>query len=136
MKKVLLIVSILLGVKGVVNGQEIIATATNKSVDGYITLGYIKNGWGVFVGSKYNNKNLINSTSGVVSNQLKYGLIRTIKEDKWLVGAGIQPTDEGNKLNAFIGYNPLKSKDMKLWVIGNIVGDTFTPGLGLSYKIK
>jgi len=30
----------------------------------------------------------------------------------------------------------LKSKDMKLWMIGNIVGDVFTPGLGLSYKIK
>ena len=76
MKKVLLIVSILLGVKGVVNGQEIIATATNKSVDGYITLGYIKNGWGAYVGSRYDNKNLLNTTSGTISNQLKYGLVK------------------------------------------------------------
>ncbi len=136
MKKVLLIAGLLLGAKETVKAQEIIATATNKSVDGFITLGYIKNGWGAYVGSRYDNKNLLNTTSGTISNQLKYGLIKTIKEDKWLVGAGIQPTNEGNKFNTFIGYNPLKSKDMKLWIIGSITGDTFSPGLGLSYKLK
>lgn len=136
MKKIFLTAVLLLGVKGIANAQEVIATATNKSVDGYITLGYIKNGWGAYVGSRYDNKDLINVKSGTVSTQLKYGLIKTIKEDKWLVGAGIQPTNEGNKFNTFIGYNPLKSKDMKLWIIGNITGDTFSPGLGLSYKLK
>lgn len=135
MKK-LLVIAMLLGISNVVKAQEIIATATNKSVDGYITLGYIKNGWGVYIGSRYNDKSLVNTTSGVLSNELKYGLIKTISEDKWLVGGGVQPTKEGNKFNAFVGYNPLKSKDMKLWLIGNITGDTFTPGLGLSYKLK
>jgi hypothetical protein len=136
MKKVLLMVAILLGVKEVANGQEIFASATNKAVDGYLTLGYINKGWGVFIGSRYNDNNLVSPKSGTISDQMKYGLIKTIAEDKWIAGAGVQPTNEGHKLNAFIGYNPLKSKDMKLWMIGNIVGDVFTPGLGLSYKIK
>jgi len=125
-----------LGVKEIANGQEIFVSATNKSMDGYISVGYIQKGWGVFLGSAYNDNNLVNYKSGAISERMKYGIIKTIMEDKWLVGAGVQPTDRGNKLNAFVGYNPLKSKDMKLWLIGNVVGDVFTPGLGLSYKLK
>jgi len=53
-----------------------------------------------------------------------------------MLGAGVQPTTIGNKINAFLGYNPLKSKDMKLWLIGNLVGDQFAAGIGLSYKVK
>ena len=44
--------------------------------------------------------------------------------------------DGENKINAFLAYNALKSSDLKLWVIGNLVGSNFTPGLGLSYKLK
>lgn len=135
-KKVILLAVFLLGVKGMANGQEIFASATNKAVDGYLTLGYIKNGWGVFIGSRYNDRYLVSPKTGTISDQMKYGIIKTIAEDKWMAGAGVQPTNDGHKLNAFIGYNPLKSKDLKLWMIGNIVGDTFTPGLGLSYKLK
>ncbi len=135
MKK-LLVVALVLGISINAKAQEVFASATNKAVDGYLTLGYIKNGWGVFIGSKYNDNNLISPKSGTISNQMKYGVIKTIAQDKWMAGAGVQPTSDGHKVNAFIGYNPLKSKDLKLWMIGNIVGDTFTPGLGLSYKLK
>jgi hypothetical protein len=34
-------------------------------------------------------------------------------------------------------YNPLRPGNViNLWTIGNMVGDDFTLGLGLSYKIK
>jgi hypothetical protein len=90
----------------------------------------------VYAGAPYNEQNLANPRTGNLSSNLKYGILRTISADKWLVGVGVQPTVVGNKINAFIGYNPLKSKDMKLWMLGNLVGDDFAPGLGLSYKIK
>lgn len=135
MKKIL-VVALVLGISITAKGQEIFASATNQSVDGYLTLGYIQSGWGVYAGSRYNDNNLWNPKSGAISGQMKYGIIKTIAENKWMAGAGVQPTNAGNKLNVFIGYNPLKSKDMKLWMIGNIVGDVFTPGLGLSYKFK
>jgi hypothetical protein len=41
-----------------------------------------------------------------------------------------------NKINAFVGFNPLHTKELNLWVIGNLVGNEFAPGLGLSYKVK
>ena len=135
MKK-LLVMMLILGISINMKGQEIFASATNKGLDGYVTAGYIKNGWGVFAGAPYNQQYLANPHNGTLSSTLKYGIIRTISEDKWLVGVGVQPTTAGNKINAFLGYNPLKSKDMKLWIIGNIVGDQFQPGLGLSYKVK
>ena len=67
---------------------------------------------------------------------MKFGVLKMIQPDKILGGAGIQPVNDENKINAFIGYNPLKSSDLKLWIIGNLVGSKFTPGLGLSYKLK
>ena len=135
MKK-LLVIAMLLGISNVVKAQELFVSATNKGLDGYITGGYIKNGWGVFAGTKYNDGQIINAKTGSLSDQMKYGIIRVIKEDKMLLGVGIQPVGNSNKINAFIGYNPLKSKEMKLWVIGNLVGNEFAPGLGLSYKLK
>jgi hypothetical protein len=135
MKK-LLVMAVILGISITAKGQEIFASGTNKALDGYITAGYIKNGWGVYAGAPYNEQNLANPRTGNLSSNLKYGILRTISADKWLVGVGVQPTVVGNKINAFIGYNPLKSKDMKLWMLGNLVGDDFAPGLGLSYKIK
>lgn len=135
MKK-LLVVAMLLGISNIAKAQELFVSATNKGLDGYITGGYIKNGWGVFVGSKYNDNNLVSQKTGSLSNQMKYGIIRTVKQDKFLVGVGIQPVGDANKINAFIGFNPLNTKELNLWMIGNLVGSEFSPGLGLSYKLK
>ena len=135
MKK-LLVVAMLLGISNIAKAQELFVSATNKGLDGYITGGYIKNGWGLFLGSRYDDNNLVNQKNGTLSNQMKYGIIRTVKEDKFLVGVGIQPVGSANKINAFVGFNPLRSKELNLWVIGNLVGSDFSPGLGLSYKVK
>ena len=135
MKK-LLVIAILLGISNIAKAQELFVSATNKGLDGYITGGYIKNGWGVFLGSKYDDNQLVNQKTGSLSNQMKYGIIRMVKEDKFLVGVGIQPVGSANKINAFVGFNPLHSKELNLWVIGNLVGSEFAPGLGLSYKVK
>lgn len=135
MKK-LLVVAMLLGISNIAKAQELFVSATNKGLDGYITGGYIKNGWGVFVGSKYNDNNLVSQKTGSLSNQMKYGIIRTVKQDKFLVGVGIQPVGDANKINAFVGFNPLNTKELNLWMIGNLVGSEFSPGLGLSYKLK
>jgi hypothetical protein len=135
MKK-LLTIALILGISISAKSQELFVSATNKGLDGYITGGYIKNGWGVFVGSKYDDNNLVSQKTGSLSNQMKYGIIRTVKQDKFLVGVGIQPVGDANKINAFIGFNPLNSKELNLWMIGNLVGSEFSPGLGLSYKLK
>ena len=135
MKK-LLVVAMLLGISNIAKAQELFVSATNKGLDGYITGGYIKNGWGIFVGSKYNDNNLVSQKTGSLSNQMKYGIIRTVKQDKFLVGVGIQPVGDANKINAFVGFNPLNTKELNLWMIGNLVGSEFSPGLGLSYKLK
>lgn len=127
----------LFGVKAVTYGQrEVFVSATNKGLDGYITAGVLKNTWGLYVGAPYNYHELANQRTGSLSSQMKFGVLKMIQPDKILVGAGIQPVNNENKINAFIGYNPLKSSDLKLWVIGNLVGSKFTPGLGLSYKLK
>jgi hypothetical protein len=135
MKK-LFIVVLLLGVSISSKAQELFASATNKSVDGYLTAGYIKNGWGVYAGVPYNDNNIVNYRNGSLSDNMKFGIIKSLTPDKWILGTGIQPTIDGRKINAFLGFNPLKSKDMKLWMIGNIVGDEFSAGLGLSYRLK
>jgi hypothetical protein len=68
---------------------------------------------------------------------MKFGVLRELKQDKAVVGFGIQPTLAGNKPNAFLMYNPLRpSSVLNLWTIGNLVGSDFTLGLGLSYKVK
>jgi hypothetical protein len=135
-KKILLVI-LLLGVKGMTYGQkEVFVSATNKSMDGYITVGGLYNGWGVYLGAPYNDRDLVSQKTGSLSSQMKFGLLKTIRANKIMMGAGIQPVNYENKINAFIAYNPLKSTDMKLWLIGNVTSSTFTPGLGLSYNIK
>lgn len=138
MKKILFIVVLLLGVEATTHGQsqELFVSATNKAVDGYVTVGGLYNNWGLYLGVPFYEKQLINQQTGSLSSKMKFGVMRMLKPNKLIGGLGIQPVDNENKINAFIGYNPLKSTDMKLWIIGNITNDTFTPGLGLSYRLK
>lgn len=149
MKKILFIVAVL-GISFASNAQEIFFSATRKGgpSDGYITAGYMKKGWGVFAGLPYTeikdqNTNGItlppgvNTSNGTISKNMKFGVLRQLKQDKAIFGFGIQPTESGNKPNLFLMYNPLRpSNVINLWTIGNLVGSDFTLGLGLSYKFK
>jgi hypothetical protein len=137
MKLKIILVMMLLGVKAVTYGQrEVFVSGTNKGLDGYITAGVLKNTWGLYVGAPYNDQQLANQKTGSISSKMKFGVLKMIQPDKILIGVGVQPVNNENKINTFIGYNPLKSTDLKLWIIGNLVGSNFTPGLGLSYKLK
>jgi len=150
MKKVfLLLVIMFLGVETMTFGQdikslfdktksqEVLIFGTNKSQDGYITGGYMIGEWGLYAGFPYSERNnLLNTSNGTVSKQMRFGILKQLKPDKILMGAGAQPTNEGTKLNWFIGYNPLRSKDMKLLITGNVIGSEFVLGAGLSYKVK
>jgi hypothetical protein len=154
MKKFFTIAILLLGVKGIANGQtienkidnflkigpnvpqEIIVLGTNKSQDGYISGGFMVGRNGLYAGVPYNDKQILNRNNGTVSRDMRFGILRQIQPNRLILGVGAQPTDEGTKLNSFIGFNPLRSKDMKLWLIGNVTGSTFSFGLGLSYKVK
>ena len=150
MKKVfLLLVIMFLGVETMTFGQdikslfdktksqEVLIFGTNKSQDGYITGGYMIGEWGLYAGFPYSERNnLLNTSNGTVSKQMRFGILKQLKPDKILMGAGVQPTNEGTKLNWFIGYNPLRSKDMKLLITGNVIGSEFVLGAGLSYKVK
>ena len=147
--------TLLLGVKGVANGQffkeqqpmfklysklapqEIFVFGTNSSQDGYITGGYTIGQFGLYAGFPYKERNhLLNQSNGTVSNQIRFGIMKQLQPNKVIGGIGVQPTSDGTKLHSFIGYNPLHSKDMKLWLIGNLTGSTFSFGAGLSYKVK
>jgi len=150
MKKIILMLALLLGVEVVANGQEWFITATRKGgpSDGYISGGFMKKGWGFYIGLPYeevqsaNNSGItvppgFNTSSGTISPNMKFGVLRNLKEDKAILGFGIQPTINGNKPNVLLMYNPLRpSSVLNLWTIGNLIGDDFTLGLGLSYKIK
>lgn len=149
MKKVIFLAVMFLGVKTTAiaqetksffdksKSQEVLIFGTNKSQDGYITGGYMIGEWGLYAGFPYSErKNILNTHNGTVSNQMRFGILKQLQPDKILMGAGVQPTSEGTKLNWFIGYNPLHSKDMKLLITGNIVGSEFILGAGLSYKLK
>ena len=150
MKKIILMLALLLGVEVVANGQEWFITATRKGgpSDGYISGGFMKKGWGFYIGLPYeevqsaNNSGItvppgFNTSSGTISPNMKFGVLRNLKEDKAILGFGIQPTINGNKPNVLLMYNPLRpSSVLNLWTIGNLSGDDFTLGLGLSYKIK
>ncbi len=149
MKKVILTAIMFLGVETIANSQniksifdktksqEVLIFGTNKSQDGYITGGYMIGEWGLYAGFPYSERNnVINTSNGTVSNQMRFGILKQLQPDKILMGLGAQPTNEGTKLNWFIGYNPLRSKDMKLLITGNVVGSNFILGAGLSYKLK
>jgi len=149
MKKVIFLAVMFLGVKTTAiaqetksffdksKSQEVLIFGTNKSQDGYITGGYMIGEWGLYAGFPYSERrNILNTHNGTVSNQMRFGILKQLQPDKILMGAGVQPTTEGTKLNWFIGYNPLRSKDMKLLITGNVVGSEFILGAGLSYKLK
>ena len=149
MKKIILIAIMFLGVETIANSQEIksffdktkpqevFLLGTNKSEDGYITGGFMIGQWGLYAGVPYSDRNnILNTSNGTVSNQMRFGLMKSLQPEKLIGGIGAQPTYEGTKMHSFIAYNPLKSKDMKLWLLGNITGSKFSFGAGLSYKIK
>ncbi len=136
MKKLLLITFLLMLGITVKAQQTLFASGTNKAIDGYITIGFLKNNWGLYAGAPYNDQNLVSTKTGTISGDAKFGILHLLPNRNWLIGAGVQPTNKGNKANTFIAYAPLKSTDMKLWLIGNLVGDQFSPGLGLTYKLK
>ncbi len=135
MKKLLILSVLLLGsLRG--NAQEFFGSATHKSADGYLTGGFIKRGWGAYVGFNYKDQSPIGIKSGTVSNAAKFGIIRVLPGERVMIGAGIQPQDDQRKLNLFVGYNFVKSTDLKIWAIGNVVGSTFAPGIGLTYRVE
>jgi hypothetical protein len=150
MKKLSFIVALILGISVSASAQEWFITATRKGgpSDGYITGGFMKKGWGFYGGLPYdevksaNNSGItippgVNTATGTISSNMKFGVLRELKQDKAILGFGIQPTPAGNKPNAFLMYNPLRpSNVLNLWTIGNLVGGDFTLGLGLSYKVK
>ena len=149
MKKLMLLFVMMFGISIVANAQEWFITATRKGgpSDGYVTGGYMKKGWGFFAGLPYteirdqNSSGIVippgvNTSTGTISSNMKFGVLRQLKEDKAILGFGIQPTAGGNKPNAFLMYNPLRpGSTLNLWTIGNLVGSDFTLGLGLSYKV-
>ena len=117
--------------------QEVLIFGTNKNQDGYITGGFMLGDYGIYAGIPFTERNnLLNTSTGTVSKDMRFGLMKSLMPEKLIGGIGAQPTSDGTKLHSFVGYNPLKSKDMKLWLIGNITGSVFSFGAGLSYKIK
>ena len=117
--------------------QEVFAFGTNRSQDGYITGGFMLGEWGLYAGIPYSERrNILNTSNGTVSKDMRFGLMKYVQPEKTIFGIGAQPTNDGTKLNMFVGYNPLRSKDMKLWLLGNITGSVFSFGAGLSYKVK
>jgi hypothetical protein len=150
MKKLSFIVALILGISISASAQEWFITATRRGgpSDGYITGGFMKKGWGFYAGLPYdevksaNSSGIVippgvNTSTGTISENMKFGVLRELKQDKAVVGFGIQPTLGGNKPNVFLMYNPLRpSNVLNLWTIGNLVGSDFTLGLGLSYKLK
>ena len=135
MKK-LLFITLILCTSLVANAQEFFGSATNKSGDGYLTAGYVKKGWGIYTGFLYNEDPMVNTKTGSFGASMKLGVIRMFSGERLMLGVGIQPQNGVNKPNAWIGYAPLKSEGLKIWVIGNLVGNSFTPGLGLTYKLE
>lgn len=135
MKK-LLFTTVLFCIGLVANAQEFLGSATNKGMDGYLTAGYIKKGWGAYVGFRYDADPMVSTKTGSIDKTMKFGVIRMAPSGRFMVGAGIQPVGDVNKPNVWVGYSPLKSEGLKFWVIGNLVGNNFTPGLGLTYKLE
>jgi hypothetical protein len=136
MKKLLLTLCAGLLLTVEVKSQEFFGSATNKSADGYLTGGYIKHGWGAFLGFNYKEQSLIQTSTGSFGSTMKVGIIRVFPGERIMLGVGVQPQGETTKPNIFVGYNFVKSTDLKIWAIGNIVGSTFAPGVGLTYKLE
>ena len=136
MKKLLFIFALVLGCTFSSTAQELFGSATNKGMDGYLTGGYIKKGWGAYVGFKYDADPMVSTKTGSFDKTMKFGVIRMFASERMMLGVGIQPVGDVNKPNVWVGYAPLKSEGLKIWVIGNLVGTNFTPGLGITYKLS
>ena len=163
MKKMFLITALLLGINVVLAGQykrdfvkgpgieeridgflknkfkypqEILVFGTNSNQDGYITGGYMLGQWGFYAGLPIQEKSIVNQSNGSVSSSMRFGVMTPIHPNRLLFGIGAQPTSDGTKLNSFVGLNPLNSKDMKFWMIGNVTGSIFSFGAGLSYRVN
>lgn len=134
MKK-LLFIALFLSFGIVANAQDLLGTATSKGSDGYITGGYIKKGWGLYAGFKYNQDQVFNSQTGEFGSNMRVGIIRMLPSEKFMIGVGVQPEENATKPNVWAGYAPLKSEGLKLWIIGSLVGSKFSPGLGISYRL-
>ncbi len=135
MKK-LLFITMLLCFGITANAQEFLGSATSKGSDGFITGGFVKKGWGVYAGFKYGQDNLINTKTATLGPNMRMGIIRMLPSERVMIGFGFQPQEDATKPNLWLGYAPLKSEGLKFWVIGSLVGSTFSPGLGLTYKLE
>ena len=99
MKKIFLVLTLLLGVEVVANGQEWFITATRKGgpADGYITGGFMKKGWGFYAGLPYGEIKTpnggisippgVNTNTGNLSDNMKFGVLPPPSE------GGINPAD-------------------------------------------
>ena len=147
MKKLMLLFLVLFGLNMTLNAQEYFLMGTRKGGDGYITAGWMKKGWGLYAGLPHSeilpaNGVIpalpgVNTRTGAITQTMKYGILRQLKEDKAVLGFGLQPVDGENRANVFLMYNPFRpSNVINLYGIGNITGSQFTLGLALSYKPK
>ena len=133
MKKSLMIVAILLSFSFKSSCQEVFISATSKS-DSYLTLGYVKNGWGLFVGKSYSNdlkSGLGRIDDGYLPDNFKAGVIRTFNQNI-MTGVGIK----GSAINFFAGYSPIKIGRARPWIIGDVTGNRFSGGIGMSYSFE
>ena len=138
MKKILFVFA-MLGISFASNAQELFGSATNSSIDGYITGGYIKRGWGLYGGYQYKEENPINQKTGTLAGNTKFGIIRMFASEKMMMGLGIQRDTRDNTKNApnvWVGWAPLKSEGLKIWLIANYNGDKIAPCLGITYKLS
>lgn len=130
-KSLLVIVFSLLALT--VKSQDIFISATSKS-DSYLTLGYVKNGWGLFVGKSYSNdlkSGLGRIDDGYLPDNFKAGVIRTFNQNI-MTGVGIK----GSAINFFAGYSPIKIGRARPWIIGDVTGNRFSGGIGMSYSFE
>lgn len=133
MKKILLIA--LVGLSFISKGQNLFTSFTSQK-DNYMTLGYTgKNGWGVYGGFDLDDPNKIDVSEFALGKSLKLGGMKMFYHQRAIVGLGVIPRNDVFKPNLFLGIAPLKSNGFNLWVIGNMSGRTFSPGLGLTYNI-
>ncbi len=123
--------SIFLLFSSATKGQEVFGSITSKS-DSYLTLGYVKNGWGLFVGKSYSGdlkSGLSRIDDGYLPDNFKAGVIRTFNQNI-ITGLGIK----GSAINFFAGYSPIKIEKTRLWILGDVTGSRFSGGIGASYS--
>lgn len=129
----LLLVTIFSLLSLTVKSQDIFISATSKS-DSYLTLGYVKNGWGLFIGKSYSNdlkSGLGRIDDGYLPDNFKAGIIRTFNQNI-MTGIGIK----GSAINFFAGYSPIKIGRTRPWIIGDVTGNRFSGGIGMSYSFE